>query len=382
MTLDRPMRERTAVRRPRPVAPAPSPAAGRPRPAAVAAGALVVALAAIGAPDRPALAGDEAIPAVAFFDEPSLDRWFYPFNTTPGSRAVMPIFGATGTPDFDDRDGTAFLRWDTSAEIEPGLGPDAYDVISVRITLTNQTADEVPYDDSVDPYTAYLPPDDPEFTEDDPGSPLELFGAAARNGFDPLSFPENGPYSPGDPVGPDVRNIYAIDLEPNGDEIDVNNNVRDRFTAVPWAVGTVDGLAPGDLVPGDAVFTFELDLSRPEVEAYVAAQLDQGALAAVVTSLQRVEVQGGTFVRGYAKESVQAQVGLVDAATLEIVWEVAGGLCPEDVDGSGAVDFPDVLAILSAFGDCDGCPEDVDGSGAVDFPDLLAVLAAFGPCPQ
>ncbi len=386
MTLHRPTRVRTAVREPSRLAAtrlaATRLAATRPgaaRPAALATALLAAGLA---APDRPAHAGDEPIPAIAVYEEPAVDRWFYPFNTTPGTRGVMPIFGATGTPDFDDRDGQVLLRWDTADQVEPGLGPDGYDVLSVRITLTNATDDEVLYDDTVDPYTAYLPPEDPEFTEDDPGSPLELFGVAGRNGFEPLTFAENGPYAPGDPIGADIRNLYAIDLEPGGAEIDVNNNVRDRFTPAPWAVGTVDGLAPGDPVPGDAVFTFELDLSRPEVEAYVAAQLDQGGLAVLVTSLERVVVQGGTFVRGYAKESVQAQIGLVDAATLEIVWQAAGGIpCPEDLDGNGQVDFSDLLAVLSAFGDCDACPEDLDGSGAVDFADLLAVLSAFGPCP-
>ena len=53
--------------------------------------------------------------------------------------------------------------------------------------------------------------------------------------------------------------------------------------------------------------------------------------------------------------------------------------CPEDLDGNGAVDFGDILAVLSAWGNKGG-PEDLDGSGTVDFGDLLAVLAAWGPC--
>jgi hypothetical protein len=54
--------------------------------------------------------------------------------------------------------------------------------------------------------------------------------------------------------------------------------------------------------------------------------------------------------------------------------------CPEDLDGSGAVDFPDLLQVLAAWGPCSSCPQDLDGSGDVAFPDLLAVLAAWGPC--
>ncbi len=58
---------------------------------------------------------------------------------------------------------------------------------------------------------------------------------------------------------------------------------------------------------------------------------------------------------------------------------VAGAQCPADLDDSGAVDFGDILAILSAWGNAGG-PEDLDGSGFVDFGDLLIVLAAWGPC--
>ncbi len=54
--------------------------------------------------------------------------------------------------------------------------------------------------------------------------------------------------------------------------------------------------------------------------------------------------------------------------------------CPEDLDGSGAVDFGDILAILSAWGNPGG-PEDLDHNGVVDFGDILAVLGAWGACP-
>ncbi len=54
-------------------------------------------------------------------------------------------------------------------------------------------------------------------------------------------------------------------------------------------------------------------------------------------------------------------------------------VCPEDLDGSGAVDFGDILAVISAWGEPGG-PEDLDGSGTVDFGDLVIVLGAWGPC--
>lgn len=52
----------------------------------------------------------------------------------------------------------------------------------------------------------------------------------------------------------------------------------------------------------------------------------------------------------------------------------------EDVDGDDAITMQDLLGVLAAWGPCpDGfgtpCPADVDGSGTVDFTDLLAVLS-------
>ena len=58
--------------------------------------------------------------------------------------------------------------------------------------------------------------------------------------------------------------------------------------------------------------------------------------------------------------------------------------CPADVDGSGQVDFDDLLAVLGAWGPYDPCPpykpEDVDQDCDVGFDDLLAVLGAWGDC--
>ncbi|MBT8485073.1 MAG: hypothetical protein HKO59_09670 [Phycisphaerales bacterium] len=56
----------------------------------------------------------------------------------------------------------------------------------------------------------------------------------------------------------------------------------------------------------------------------------------------------------------------------------AGGAgCDADIDGSGVVDFPDLLTLLASWGPCPGCPADLDGNGDVDFVDLLSLLAAW-----
>ncbi len=49
-----------------------------------------------------------------------------------------------------------------------------------------------------------------------------------------------------------------------------------------------------------------------------------------------------------------------------------------DVDDDGVVGFSDLLAVLAAWGPCDGaCPADVDNDGTVGFSDLLVVLGAW-----
>ena len=53
--------------------------------------------------------------------------------------------------------------------------------------------------------------------------------------------------------------------------------------------------------------------------------------------------------------------------------------CPGDIDGNGAVDVSDLLAVIGAWGNAGG-PEDIDGNGSVDVGDLLAVISAWGGC--
>ena len=51
------------------------------------------------------------------------------------------------------------------------------------------------------------------------------------------------------------------------------------------------------------------------------------------------------------------------------------GLCAEDIDGSGSVDFGDLNAVLENWGGSG--PGDINGNGIVDFGDLNAVLARW-----
>jgi hypothetical protein len=55
---------------------------------------------------------------------------------------------------------------------------------------------------------------------------------------------------------------------------------------------------------------------------------------------------------------------------------------PLDSDGSGAIDFDDLFAVLAAWGPCASCPEDLDGNGSVGLDELLLILSNWGACPE
>ncbi|CAE7549838.1 unnamed protein product [Symbiodinium necroappetens] len=54
--------------------------------------------------------------------------------------------------------------------------------------------------------------------------------------------------------------------------------------------------------------------------------------------------------------------------------------CAGDCDGSGEVDFNDLVAMLFEFGPGQDAACDPDATGEVDFNDLVSALFLFGPC--
>jgi hypothetical protein len=66
---------------------------------------------------------------------------------------------------------------------------------------------------------------------------------------------------------------------------------------------------------------------------------------------------------------------LVEAA------EVIRSACPADTNGDRVVNFADLNASLSAFGQTSGVgglPADINLDGLVNFADLNGILSAFG----
>lgn len=79
----------------------------------------------------------------------------------------------------------------------------------------------------------------------------------------------------------------------------------------------------------------------------------------------------------FGEVTVQLETITVDAV---LTMTATGTLCSEDTDGNGDVNVNDALAVIAAWGPCQGCAADVNDDGVVDVNDMLAVIAAWGPC--
>jgi hypothetical protein len=249
---------------------------------------------------------------------PSIDKWIYPFAPNGGAtRTSGPTFGAVGSAGFDDRDAQYFARFNTTASVPPGLGANSYQILSATFTLSLSGGTLV-YDSSYDTFTTYGPNGE-RINGDDPGRPIELFGAAYRNGFTSSTITETTSF--GVP-GESTRNIYATDFllgaSLSGSNRDVGNNIAGAFDPLPFAIGQV---APGDLSGGlvdiDADVVFTLNLANPEVLRYLQLSLNEGQVSFLATSLHEAS-QGGPTVYAdfYTKENLLG--GLPGRLDLEV----------------------------------------------------------------
>jgi hypothetical protein len=319
----------------------------------------------------------------ALLETPALDRWMYPFNATPGTRPTLSVFGSDREvpTQFDARDGQVLVAFDTAGVVPAGGSSQGYVVRSAEVTL--QVANKLVFrlDTSPDAWTSFLPTTDARFTPDvDAGQPVELFGVGFRNGWTPTNFVEAAPFTQGGAsfLAPGVRNAFAAEVDALGATRDVSNNPREGFQAAPFAVGTVTGLAPGSLVPLDAVMRFEIDVDDPGVQAYLREGLDRGRVHFAVSALTIVERQGGDFPVFYARENALVALGFAQAPRLRLVVDTPPACRPADLDCNGLVDTGDVAIALLEFGPCAGCPSDVDATGTVDFGDIAFIMLDFG----
>lgn len=290
------------------------------------------------------------------FSTPSDDRWFYPFNFNPGRRSIASCFGAAGMPGFNDRDGAVIIAWSTSSLIAPGQGSDAYDVTSIRLTMTNVPGAEWAIDLTPDAwYTFDLNQDgfingdgiprgeegdtDGESDDEDPGRPIEVFGVGFGPVRDYATWIETSGYIGSDSTTDRPRDPYPFVYQDGTDErLHCEDNVKGlhnealgvtQFTPAPWAVGVPVGYVPGEQTTPFAIeFTIDLSASDGRVRRYVQEQLDGGRLFFYVTSLADTTMGGGQseYPTLYMKESTDE-----GARPGELIVELGGGISCDDV---------------------------------------------------
>jgi len=323
-------------------------------------------------------------PTSVLLPAPTLDRWMYPFNGTPGTELEAKTFGAILIPGFDDRDGQFLIGYDTQDLVIPGQGVDEYRVHAARLRVTVSRSDLFVYDPTPDPLASSYDVNDPDYVPDpDDGKPIELYPVGYRNGYalkgdgqETFTFEETSEFG-GPPLVPpaeEARNCFAAAVDEDGNATDVSRQVRLKFEAPAWATGTAEGVNAGDPVQEGTHFYFELDVCDPIVQAYLRRGLDAGRINLIVTSLHPVSGPGELdYPHLYTRENPIAQA-LGYEAQLELSL-VTGR--PGDFNNDGALNLFDFLAFQTAFGES-SLDADYSGDCRLNLFDFLAFQTAFG----
>ena len=313
------------------------------------------------------------------YSAPTLDRWMYPFNGSPGTRFSASSFGAVELEGFDDHDAQLMLGFITEEDITSGLGASEYQILSATVTITNTNSNEFRYDPTYDTHDTYMFFD--ESLDTDPGRPVHLWAVGYRNEYDASSFGEYTVFGGIPDVDPSqgARNAFAAYF-PSTESIatDISNNLKEEFDATPMAIGFNDSLSTGDDVPADTAFTFEVDLCDPAIREYLSQGVSDGEVRFAVTSLHTAAGGDGggqgdiQYPIWYTRENPIAQL-FGYAPTLNLRVRVGS---PGDYNGDGFFNFFDVSAFLNDFssGNLDA---DLNNDCALNFFDVSAFLVAF-----
>ncbi len=271
----------------------------------------------------------------ASLDSPSQDRWNYPFNATPGTRARASLFQSADPEVGIDRHGTYIVGFDTTDIVPTGNTPGVYQIVAAQLRVLTSDNFEVPYDPSYDSAATHLPDtNDAYIADEDPGRPIHVFGAGFRHGFDSTTWDETGSYAPEDSS---ERTVFPAIRGANGEAVDVTLAVdfTDPQDITPFATGTLSDIAPGELIPHDAWMTFDVDLSEPSTIAYLQDGLANGNLYFTLTSLN----SGGREVRSFPEFHTKDSL-LGEAPQLSLSVRI--------VDARVSVDPPSITGIQAS----------------------------------
>lgn len=125
------------------------------------------------------------------------------------------------------------------------------------------------------------------------------------------------------------------------------------------------------------------------VASYAGASANGPQPSSQATTWQVSSFVVGDFVAPSAQVKVKFSVSstqpgaIVEAGVddFQVDQFICAIPCPADINGSGAVNVDDLLAVINAWGPCAGCTADINADGVVNVDDLLAVINAWGACP-
>ncbi|MCP3903084.1 MAG: hypothetical protein GY715_05550 [Planctomycetes bacterium] len=140
------------------------------------------------------------------------------------------------------------------------------------------------------------------------------------------------------------------------------SNGWDGWDTTPAADAHVTAacIFPQDQIVGSMIGLLDLQITVP---------LDALPSSEITVDLASAQVSDYSFIP--YDLTINAGAILITSAT-----------CAEDVDGSGTVDFGDMLTIIGQWGACGGtCPADVNGDGVVSWSDVVMVIGQWGTCP-